>query len=52
MHNRAGVVLCFQEVDLVEVHLVKVVYHLVLDVLLQYLHIFVPVKLINVVSAY
>ena len=43
MHDGAGVVLCLQEVDLVEVHLVKVVHHLVLDVLLQDFDIVVPV---------
>ena len=44
VHDRAGVVLCLQQVDLVEVHLVKVVYHPGLDVLRQYPHIVVPVE--------
>ena len=44
MHDRAGVVFCLEQVDLVEVHLVKVVYHPGLDVLRQYPHIVVPVE--------
>ena len=43
MHDRAGVVLGLQQVDLIEVHLVKVVYHPGLDVLRQYPHMGVPV---------
>ena len=44
MHDGTGVVFRLQEVDLVEVHLVKVVHHAVLDVLPQDFYIAVSVK--------